>query len=222
MGLRITQISARAGAMIGRIFDRPEQVRGRNWSDISAPHEYAKNIPSRRLEPSSDRAVPTGHRHQPRHHGTLDRISSGERLENMATQLPPAEGWYPDPTGKAGQKYWDGNKWHQDLAPAGSAAASPGQGAVVGYAGQPAAAGTHLYKNPVLYAIGGLFLPPLVLFLMGGNRTTCALMIGMWVLFWLTVWLYGLGAIFAFANYIWSVVACYQEAVKQNRERGLA
>jgi hypothetical protein len=28
----------------------------------------------------------------------------------MTTELPPA-GWYPDPTGKPGQKYWDGQAW---------------------------------------------------------------------------------------------------------------
>jgi hypothetical protein len=30
----------------------------------------------------------------------------------MTTQLPPA-GWYPDPTGKPGQMYWDGQGWHE-------------------------------------------------------------------------------------------------------------
>jgi hypothetical protein len=30
---------------------------------------------------------------------------------------PPPAGWYPDPTGKPGQKYWDGQAWH-DAAPA--------------------------------------------------------------------------------------------------------
>jgi hypothetical protein len=57
---------------------------------------------------------------------------------------------------------------------------------------------------------------------MGGNRTTCAWMAGLWVLFWCTVWFLGIGAIFAIAVYIWSVVACYQEAIKQNQARGLA
>jgi TM2 domain-containing membrane protein YozV len=30
----------------------------------------------------------------------------------MTTQPTPA-GWYPDPTGKSGQMYWDGQQWHQ-------------------------------------------------------------------------------------------------------------
>ena len=34
----------------------------------------------------------------------------------MTTQLPSA-GWYPDPTGKPGQKYWDGQAWTDIPAP---------------------------------------------------------------------------------------------------------
>ncbi len=131
----------------------------------------------------------------------------------MSTQPRPA-GWYPDPTSKGGQKYWDGGEWeshdaHSSPVPAHNVDEKP-------------QANTHLYKNPVLYAIGGLFLPPLVLFLMGGNRATCAWMLGLWLLFWSTVWMMGIGAFFAIAIDIWSVIACYQEAVKQNQERGLA
>jgi hypothetical protein len=47
-------------------------------------------------------------------------------------------------------------------------------------------------------------------------------MMGLWVLFWLTVWFLGIGAIFTIVLYIWSVVACYQEAVKQNQAHGFA
>ena len=31
------------------------------------------------------------------------------------TPLPP--GWYPDPSGKAGQLYWDGQQWHTARPP---------------------------------------------------------------------------------------------------------
>jgi len=139
------------------------------------------------------------------------------------TSQPLHAGWYPDPTGERGQKYWDGNDWEhdQDLDPTPGAQLTEPQ-AVVDQAPQQSPGSAHLYKNPVLYAIGGLILPPLVLFLMGGNRTTCAWMVGLWVLFWSTVWFLGIGAIFAIAVYIWSVVACYQEAVKQNQALGLA
>jgi hypothetical protein len=140
----------------------------------------------------------------------------------MTTQ-PQNAGWYPDPTDKRGQKYWDGNEWEQDKDPAPTPAAQlPETQASVSHGPQQSPDSAHLYKNPVLYAIGGLFLPPLVLFLMGGNRTTCAWMVGLWVLFWTTVWFLGIGAIFAIAVYIWAVVACYQEAVKQNQAIGLA
>jgi hypothetical protein len=135
----------------------------------------------------------------------------------MASQSQPA-GWYPDPTGTTGQKYWDGNKWEQqqDLPP------TPAKRLPEAHTAQRSPGNAHLYKNPVLYAIGGLFLPPLVLFLMGGNRTTCAWIVGLWLLFWMTVWFMGIGAIFAIAADIWSVVACYQEANKQNQALGVA
>ncbi len=129
----------------------------------------------------------------------------------MTLQSRPA-GWYPDPTGSTGQKYWDGAKWEpaRDVAPAS------------GLAAQLPPNVAHLYKNPVLYAVGGLLLPPLVLFLMGGDRSTCSWIVGLWVLFLMTVWFLGIGAIFAIAGYIWSVAACYQEAIKQNEAHGLA
>jgi hypothetical protein len=110
----------------------------------------------------------------------------------------------------------DGQEWQQDLD------ATPGWQLPDTQASGGQTLRSHLYKNPVLYAIGGLFLPPLVLFLMGGNRATCAWMVGLWVLFWITVWMMGIGAIFAIAVDIWSVIACYQEAVKQNQANGLA
>jgi hypothetical protein len=38
----------------------------------------------------------------------------------------------------------------------------------------------------------------------------------------MTVWFMGIGAIFAISADIWSVMACYQEAVKRNKALGLA
>jgi hypothetical protein len=152
----------------------------------------------------------------------------------MTTELP-APGWYPDPGGKPGQTYWDGQHWRDHLptpaVPSDAAAtanaaiavrsASPGpySDAVHG-AAQPSP--TYAHKNPILYGAGGLFFPPLVLFLMGGNRTTCAWLVGLWVLFWLTIWIFFIGALFLLPLYFWSLMACYQEAVKQNSAHGLA
>jgi hypothetical protein len=137
----------------------------------------------------------------------------------MTTQSTPA-GWYPDPTGKSGQMYWDGQQWQQNqTSPTGSGLAPlPGTEQVIVHG--PQSPGNYAYKTPVLYAFGGLFFPPLVLFLMGGSRTTCAWMLGVWVLFWLTVWLLFIGFLFLVPLYVWSVVACYQEAVKQNQAHG--
>lgn len=35
----------------------------------------------------------------------------GTKAEAVAA---PAPGWHPDPSGKPGQRYWDGQGWHQD------------------------------------------------------------------------------------------------------------
>lgn len=40
----------------------------------------------------------------------------------MTTPLP---GWYPDPAGGEGQKYWDGRAWHADIPTAPLAPAEP-------------------------------------------------------------------------------------------------
>lgn len=45
------------------------------------------------------------------------------------TSGQPAPGWYPDPTGQPGQKYWDGGQWSAESAP-------PSQG-VAPYGGAP-------------------------------------------------------------------------------------
>jgi Protein of unknown function (DUF2510) len=42
----------------------------------------------------------------------------------MTTQLPPA-GWYADPSGKPGQMYWDGQRWHTDIPTTTPPAAAP-------------------------------------------------------------------------------------------------
>jgi hypothetical protein len=137
----------------------------------------------------------------------------------MTAPSTPA-GWYPDPTGKPGQMYWDGQQWLQDQTVdyASSLAPLPGTDTPVVQGQQPP--GMYAYKNPLLYAIGGWFFPPVVLFLMGGSRTTCLWMVGLWVGFWLLIWVFFIGAIFMPVLYYWSVVACYREAVRQNRAHG--
>jgi hypothetical protein len=149
----------------------------------------------------------------------------------MTTPAPQA-GWYPDPSGTHGQLYWDGHRWvppTSELAAASNPerAAAPAQLAPYPqthtpayHAGQQPA--TYVYKNPLLYAFGGLFFPPLVLFLMGGDRKTCLIMLGLWGLYWLTVWFFFIGFVFWLVLYPWSVISCYQEAVKQNKAHGFA
>jgi TM2 domain-containing membrane protein YozV len=59
----------------------------------------------------------------------------------MTIQPTPA-GWYPDPTGRPGQKYWDGQEWHE-----GQSAQYPPvqQGAPYGGAGY----GVDAYGRPL-------------------------------------------------------------------------
>ena len=32
----------------------------------------------------------------------------------LATLPTPEPGWYPDPSGNAGEQYWDGTRWRSD------------------------------------------------------------------------------------------------------------
>jgi hypothetical protein len=79
----------------------------------------------------------------------------------------------------------------------------------------------YTYKSPILYGFGGVWFPPLVLFLMGGSRKKCAIMLCMWPISFLLIFLFFIGVIPLVAMYIWSVVACYQEAERQNEAHGL-
>jgi TM2 domain-containing membrane protein YozV len=62
----------------------------------------------------------------------------------MTTEQQPSAGWYPDPSGKPGQMYWDGQQWHANVP-----AATPG---VAPYGGAPyggAPYGVDAYGRPL-------------------------------------------------------------------------
>jgi TM2 domain-containing membrane protein YozV len=48
------------------------------------------------------------------------------------TSSQPAPGWYPDPSGRASQMYWDGQQWIANHPAAGSSVAQYGGGAAYG------------------------------------------------------------------------------------------
>jgi hypothetical protein len=76
-------------------------------------------------------------------------------------------------------------------------------------------------KEPLLYAAGGLLFPPLVLFLMGGSRKTCVIMLVLWVVSFILIFALFIGALGFLAIYIWAVIAGYKEAVRQNEAHGV-
>jgi hypothetical protein len=59
----------------------------------------------------------------------------------MTTPLPPA-GWYPDPSGPEGKRWWDGQAWSSATMPPPVQAVAAGYAPAAGYAGpgQPAVA----------------------------------------------------------------------------------
>jgi uncharacterized protein YxjI len=60
------------------------------------------------------------------------------------TQPPPPPGWYPDPAGSAGTRWWDGQGWteHVQQPPTPAPVQAP--------APPPAGGGASLYEQPVL------------------------------------------------------------------------
>ena len=112
-----------------------------------------------------------------------------------------------------------------DIGDSGSTTAPVGRvGHVVSHDGnlpyQPSAK-TYTYKNPILYGFGGVWFPPLVLFLMGGSRKKCVIMLCLWPISFLLIFLLFIGVIPLVGMYIWSMVACYKEAERQNEIHGL-
>ena len=58
--------------------------------------------------------------------------------------LPPPPGWYPDPGGSGGQRWWDGMAWTEHVAP----------GAAPGPVPPPARFRQKWWHIPLLVAVG--------------------------------------------------------------------
>jgi hypothetical protein len=50
----------------------------------------------------------------------LERRLGGESVAVPTAVAPPAA-WYPDPTGRHEQRYWDGSRWTENVSDAGQA-----------------------------------------------------------------------------------------------------
>lgn len=79
--------------------------------------------------------------------------------------------------------------------------------------------GVYAHKSEVLYAFGGVFIPGLVFLLMGGNKRTGILMLCSFAVS-IALTLVLVGVIPLVATYIWSIVACFREAKRQNEAHG--
>jgi uncharacterized protein YxjI len=66
------------------------------------------------------------------------------------TQPPPPPGWYPDPAGLGGGRWWDGQGWSDHVQPAPHQPESPVPPPPVGQAPPHHANGSTLYEQPVL------------------------------------------------------------------------
>lgn len=77
----------------------------------------------------------------------------------------------------------------------------------------------YAHKNEVLYAFGGVFIPGLVFLLMGGKKRTGILMLCSLAVS-IVLCLVLVGYITLVATYIWSIVACFREARRQNEAHG--
>jgi uncharacterized protein YxjI len=65
------------------------------------------------------------------------------------TQPPPPPGWYPDPSGSAGTRWWDGQAWTEHVQQAAPSVPPP-PSAPVSPPPVPQGAGPSLYEQPVL------------------------------------------------------------------------
>jgi hypothetical protein len=76
----------------------------------------------------------------------------------------------------------------------------------------------YAHKNEVLYAFGGLFFPGVVLLLMGRKKQGIIMLCCWLASIALSIVLIGIPLLVGV--YIWSVIACFREARRQNEAHG--
>jgi hypothetical protein len=76
----------------------------------------------------------------------------------------------------------------------------------------------YAHKNEILYAFGGLFFPGLVLLLMGRSKQGIIMLCCLLGSVLLSIVLIGIPLLIGV--YIWSVIACFREARRQNEAHG--
>jgi TM2 domain-containing membrane protein YozV len=72
------------------------------------------------------------------------------------TSQQPAPGWYPDPTGGPGQRYWDGAQWQALPPPAPTAPPYGGPRYALDAYGQPMSDKSKLVAGLLQIFLGGL------------------------------------------------------------------
>ena len=76
----------------------------------------------------------------------------------------------------------------------------------------------YAHKNEILYAFGGLFFPGLVLLLMGRSKQGIIMLCCLLASVLLSIVLIGIPLLIGV--YVWSVIACFREARRQNEAHG--
>jgi hypothetical protein len=76
----------------------------------------------------------------------------------------------------------------------------------------------YAHKNEVLYAIGGVFFPGVVLILMGRKKLGIIMLCCWLASIALSVVFIGIPLLVG--TYVWSVIACFREARRQNEAHG--
>ena len=100
----------------------------------------------------------------------------------MSTPATPP-GWYPDPSGQPGQRYFDGLRWTQHFTPHAPAAPAPAVAVAVANAGGGGSnGGMHVVHLLLTLLTCGLWLPIWIIFAIiegvGGSRPSTAVAVG--------------------------------------------
>jgi hypothetical protein len=83
-----------------------EMAHAAPWND---PDSSYRGLSPQQITPDQYKKGSRGQQAPARPYSTM--LQKSERKKKVTSQLPPVAGWYADPSGAPGQKYWDGTQW---------------------------------------------------------------------------------------------------------------